>query len=107
MHIVDQEMELVKDRLTVPMSGIDPAFISNWTLESTIGQAAAELAPTLLQILERAAESDRAQARNKKKNSEQVRVIFWLRLFTEIDGPSTQKGLQCHHCTAVQGPLTP
>jgi len=72
--IVDREMELVKARLSIPMNLVNPEFINKWSLESTTGQAAIELAPVLLRVLERAAESDRAQSKNKKKSSEQVRT---------------------------------
>jgi len=70
--IVDREMELVKKRLSMHMDEVKPQFIDTWSLESTTGQAAKDLAPVLLRVLDHAAESGRAQARNKKKNPEQV-----------------------------------
>ena len=56
--ILDQEMELIKSCLTLPMNHVTPNFINSWSLESTTGQAAKELAPVLLRILESASESD-------------------------------------------------
>jgi hypothetical protein len=76
--IVDQEMELAKECLTMPMNHVGPDFINAWSLESTTGQVAITKAPTLLRVLERAASSDRALARNKKKNSRQVISVLCL-----------------------------
>ena len=76
--IVDQEMELAKECLMVPMNHVGPEFINAWSLESTTGQVAITKAPVLLRVLERAASSDRALARNKKKNSRQVMSVLCL-----------------------------
>jgi hypothetical protein len=43
--IVDREMELVKACLSIHMNLVNLEFINNWSLESTTGQAAIELAP--------------------------------------------------------------
>jgi len=76
--IVDREMELAKECLMVPMSHVGPDFINTWSLESTTGQVAITKAPVLLRLLERAASSDRALGRNKKKNSRQVISVHCL-----------------------------
>jgi hypothetical protein len=101
--IVDQEMDLVKARLTVLMNHITPNFISSWSLKSTTGQAANELAPVPFCVLEHAAKSDRAQSRNKKMSSQQVRTIIGLRVSTycyTVD-------MLCHRCTTVKSTLSP
>jgi len=101
--IVDQEMELVKSRLALLMNHVTLNFINSWSLESTTGQDANELRPVLLRILERAAKSDRAQSRNKKKSSEQVCTIL-----DPAQGFSTcTTDMLCHSRTAVKGRLSP
>ena len=70
---VASEMDLVTKELSLPsVEHVSPAFISNWSLESVI-EPAIRLCPSLIRILEAAAQTGEAKQKNKIKLPKTVR----------------------------------
>lgn len=72
--VVSSEMDSVVGKLYLPsVEHISPQFINDWTLE-TIVEPATQLCPSLLRILEAAAQTDEAKQKNKLKTPKKVRI---------------------------------
>lgn len=82
-EIIEGEMEVVKEKLSMRLEDVTPDYISKWTVEATVGLAAQNFAPVLYQLLVRAAQTDKAQAKNVKKKPHTVRVNH-LNVFSDI-----------------------
>jgi hypothetical protein len=71
--MVASEMDAVSKELYLPsVEHITPEFISNWTLDVVI-EPAIKLCPTLMCILDAAAQTEEAKRRNKIKTPKTVR----------------------------------
>lgn len=71
--LVDGEMDTASDEFRVAVSDVTPEYINAWTCNALTGVTKASLrTPVVMRVLMRAAESDRARAKNKKKHSDQV-----------------------------------
>ena len=72
---VASEMDLVVKELSLPsVEHVSSEFISNWTLESVV-EPATRLCPSLLRVLEAAAQTEEARRKNKIKFPKTVRRI--------------------------------
>jgi hypothetical protein len=70
--VVSSEMDQVVKELSLPsVQHLTPDMISNWKLETTLSPAT-QHCPTLLRILETAAQTEDAKQKNKTKNPETV-----------------------------------
>jgi hypothetical protein len=77
---VASEMDLVVKELTLPsVEHVSSEFISNWTLESII-EPATQLCPSLLRVLEAAAQTQEARRKNKIKSPKTVRRISFAHI---------------------------
>jgi hypothetical protein len=75
---VASEMDLVTKELTLPsVEHISMEFISNWSLE-TVVEPATRLCPSLIRILEVAAQTEEAKRKNKIKLPKTVRKKFYF-----------------------------
>ena len=72
--IVEQEMDAVKSALHMKLEDVTPDYISRWTVEATSGVIVQECAPILHRLLIRAAQTDKAKAKNKNKVPDTVRA---------------------------------
>jgi hypothetical protein len=71
---VSSEMDLVVKELSLPsVEHVSSEFINNWTLETVI-EPATQLCPSLLRILEAAAQTEEAKQKNKIKSPKTVRI---------------------------------
>jgi hypothetical protein len=94
--VVTSEMDLVSKELYLPsVEHISPQFISNWTLDVVI-KPATELCPTLMCILDAAAQTEEAKQKNKIKNSKTVKRTSSLSIVVYID--LIHLGLRCRGC---------
>jgi hypothetical protein len=79
--MVASEMDLAVKELSLPsVEHVSSEFISKWTLESVI-EPATQLCPSLLRILEAAAQTQEAKRKNKIKLPKTVQRTFY-RLYT-------------------------
>jgi hypothetical protein len=74
-EIIDDEMDSVKKRCTMPLDDISPQYIDNWSFETHVGAVAINEAPTLFKILLRAAQTQLAAVKNKIKKPDTVSQI--------------------------------
>jgi hypothetical protein len=66
-------MDLVTKELSMPsVEHVSPQFISNWTLDVVL-EPATKLCPTLMCILDAAAQTEEAKRKNKIKSPKTVR----------------------------------
>jgi len=71
---VSSEMDLVVKELSLPsVEHVSSEFINDWTLETVI-EPATQLCPSLLHILEAAAQTEDAKQKNKIKFVKTVRI---------------------------------
>ena len=71
---VSSEMDLVVKKFSLPsVEHITPDFINGWTLE-TVVEPATQLCPSLLRVLEAAAQTTEAKQKNKIKSPKTVSV---------------------------------
>jgi hypothetical protein len=101
--ILDREMDAVKSALHMKLEDITPDYISKWTVETASGVVAQHHAPVLHRLLIRAAQSDKAKARNKNKTPDSVRSPTILTFCFPVHGISTD--MQYYHTSARQRPL--
>jgi len=73
-EVIDAEMDVVRENLTMKLEDVTPEYISKWTVEATVGSVAQKGAPTLHRLLVRAAQTNKAKAKNIKKKPETVRA---------------------------------
>lgn len=75
--MVASEMDLVTKELSLPsVKHVSSEFVSSWTLEHVI-EPATMFCPTLLHILEAAAQTQEAKRKNKIKSLKTVRRNFY------------------------------
>jgi hypothetical protein len=74
-EIIDDEMDSVKKRCTMPLDDISPQYIDNWSFKTYVGAVAINEAPTLFKILLRAAQTQLATVKNKIKKPDMVSQI--------------------------------
>ena len=74
-EIIDAEMDVVRECLTMKLKDVTPEYISKWTVKTTLGIAAQNAAPTLCRLLVHTAQTDKVKAKNIKKVPDMV--CFW------------------------------
>jgi hypothetical protein len=75
---ISLEMDLVIKKVFLPsVEHITPNFINGWTLETVI-EPAAQLCPSLLRVLEAAAQTTEAKQKNKIKSPKTVSISVIL-----------------------------
>jgi hypothetical protein len=84
--IVDREMDAAKNALRMKLEDVTPDYISKWTVETTSGVIVQQYAPVLHHFLIRAAQSDKAKAKNKNKMPDMVRSLANIKLTVLFHG---------------------
>ncbi|KAF7971248.1 hypothetical protein HWV62_21570 [Athelia sp. TMB] len=79
--LVDGEMDVAREEFRVASSDVTPEYINVWTSNAATGVTKlAAVAPVMMKVLMRAAESNRARKENSKKNSKQLCAVVLAQL---------------------------
>lgn len=83
--LVNGEMDIASAEFRIATSDITPEYIDSWICNAATGVIKrAAVAPVLMRILKRAAETDRAREENKKKHSDQVSRDYQLLVYCRL-----------------------